>query len=218
MLRCILESEGNEAALCEPIVRAVAGVVREFEDHGLKLVEAFDSIPLLRIMSMMRELEYFSATDAPMALSIILRNKLRRILIKPEPEPVKRSKAERLAAEKAAAAADKAAAAAVRGAANARNIEIGRQIAALRDQTPNNRAFGRLRNKQFDVDTVAACEMMRVARMYGTRPEIYRSNVAWQTLAELSATCLSPAHRRDFERRIVAGEPVRAKEIAAARS
>ena len=61
MLRCILESEGNEAALCEPIVRAVAGVVREFEDHGLKLVEAFDSIPLLRIMSMMRELDSSAA-------------------------------------------------------------------------------------------------------------------------------------------------------------
>ena len=69
VLRCILESTGNENALMELIVRAVAGAISEFEDHGLALIEAFDSIPLLRIVDMMRELEYFRQSDAVLALS-----------------------------------------------------------------------------------------------------------------------------------------------------
>jgi hypothetical protein len=35
-----------------------------------------------------------------------------------------------------------------------RNIGIGRKLVALRDKTPNNREFGRLRCQQFDVDTL----------------------------------------------------------------
>jgi hypothetical protein len=77
--RCILESEGNEGAFCEPFVGAVHGVCngREFADRGLELVEAFDQIPLVEILETMRRLEFFHLSDVPSALCQIVRNKLR---------------------------------------------------------------------------------------------------------------------------------------------
>jgi hypothetical protein len=57
--------------------------------------------------------------------------------------------------------------------------------------------------------------MMRVARLCGDRPEIYRRVRLWRVLVELLAPALPESKRLAFERRIVAGESVRANEIAA---
>ena len=56
--------------------------------------------------------------------------------------------------------------------------------------------------------------MMRVAKAYGDRPEIYRA-VAWAALLELSLPSMSDAKRQGFERRIVAGERIAPAEIKA---
>jgi hypothetical protein len=207
--RCILESTANEGAFSEPFVSAVHNVCskKEFAERGLDLIAGFDQIDLLGIWQTMRSLELFRKSDAPSVLSQIVRNKLSRILFPPQPEPVKQSKREKIAAAKASV---------TRLAQVERNMEMGRQLIALRDLTPNNRAFGRLRTNQFDVDTVAAAEMMRVARLYGDRPEIYRK-VRWAVLVELASSVLSESCRQEFERRIVAGVTVRANEVAAAR-
>jgi hypothetical protein len=55
-------------------------------------------------------------------------------------------------------------------------------------------------------------EVMRVARLYGDRPEIHRK-VRWRALVELSSTTMPESRRQAFERRIVAGEN-EAKDIA----
>ena len=57
---------------------------------------------------------------------------------------------------------------------------------------------------------------MRVARLYGSREEIFR-NVGWSTLVELASTSTSAEHREKLEVRILAGERVNGAEIIRAR-
>ena len=135
---------------------------------------------------------------------------MRRILFPPQPEPVRApSKKERLEADKKATVE-----------ANRRivekKIELGRKLAALRDATPNNRRFGRAVRERFNLhDAQEVGGMMRVARLYGERPEIFR-NVSWHALTELASSATSEAAK--FEARILAGERVNGAEIIRARS
>ncbi|RQH15692.1 hypothetical protein [Bradyrhizobium sp. RP6] len=208
-LRCIVESEANSGALSELHIRAVSAEIGPYTDRGLSLIEAFDQISLLGIVEQMRALEYFYEEEAQSALERILRHKLRRILApeqRPSPPPPTRQ--ERIAAHKAHAAA-------ARLAQVERNIEMGRQMVALRDMTPCNKKFGGLRAQQFDVEQPRAAEMLRVARLYGERKEMF--NAGWQTLVELSSPATSPALRRKFEAKILAGERVTGAEIVRAR-
>jgi hypothetical protein len=99
-----------------------------------------------------------------------------------------------------------------------RKIELGRQLAELRDATPNNRKFGQAVRRQFDIpDANDACEMARVARLYAARPEIYRA-VGWHALKELASSATSESQRQNFEARILAGERVTGAEIIRARA
>jgi hypothetical protein len=136
-------------------------------DSGLRWFEEFDRVDIAAIQrqaKLGRDVvpQRFGVTSA-------LFRELHSAFV--PPKPAKQSKKARLAAEKASATA-------ARIAGIERKIEMGRQMVALRDKTPCNKMFGRLRSKYYDVDTVAACELMRVARLYGARPEIYRT-VAW---------------------------------------
>jgi hypothetical protein len=210
--RCILESEGNQDSFREPFVSAVLSSVGKFADRGLELVEAFDQIDLVGILEQMRALEFFYLSDVPIALASIVRNKLRRILFPPQPEPPKAlSKEERIAADKLATAS-----------ANRRvveqRIELGRKLAKLRDATPNNRRFGRIVREKYDLhDSLHVAEVMRVARRYGERPEIYRA-VGWRVLVQLASQATSTAHREKIEARILAGRRVNGAEIIRARA
>jgi hypothetical protein len=164
--RCILELEANEGAFAEPFVTAVHGVCskKEFADRGLKLIEAFDQIPLQKIVETMRGLDLFKESSIRHYLSMIVENKVRKILFPPPPEPPpKPSKRERIAADKRGIAA-----------ARIKNVErkmdLGRKLAALRDTVPNNQKFGWAVRRQFGLDNpLEVAEMMRVARRYGDR-------------------------------------------------
>jgi hypothetical protein len=80
-------------------------------------------------------------------------------------------------------------------------------LLALRSKAKWNNEFGRLRRKLFDVDTKAAFEAMRIARIYGQRPEIY-SRLSWQALIQLTSPSLPAGARRQLEMRIIAGESI----------
>jgi hypothetical protein len=209
--RCILESQGNEDAFSEPFVSAVLSAAgTEFADRGLELIEAFDQIRLVEILETMRSLEYFRISEAESALRQIVRNKLRRILFPPQPEPVKPpSGKERRAADKQATAA-----------ANRRiveqKIELGRRLAELRDSMPNNRRFGAAVRKLGHDDPLHVAEVMRVARLYGDRPEIF-CNASWHALTELASSATSDEERRTFEARIFAGGRVNGAALIRAR-
>jgi hypothetical protein len=110
------------------------------------LIAAFDQIPLQEIVKTMRGLDLFKESSIGRYLSMIVENKVRKILFPPQPEPPpKPSKQERIAADKQATAE-----------ANRRiveqKIELGRKLAALRDTIPSNRKFGSAVRKQFGLD------------------------------------------------------------------
>jgi hypothetical protein len=81
LIRCILESSGNEDALIEPIVSAVSVCLKpEWTDRGVELIEAFDKIPLIAILETMRGLDLFGEQSLAHYYSIAIRNKLAAIL------------------------------------------------------------------------------------------------------------------------------------------
>lgn len=81
LIRTILESEGNEDALIEPIVHAVSFCMKkEWTDLGLAWIEAFDKIKLTEVLRTMRSLDLFAEKNLSYYLGISLRNKLWPIL------------------------------------------------------------------------------------------------------------------------------------------
>ncbi len=97
-----------------------------------------------------------------------------------------------------------------------KNIALGLQLLALRSAIKSNYAFGRAVRRQFDIDGQHACEVMKVARVYGARPEI-STRLSWNALVHLASPRLPAAARDALEHRIIAGERIGAPEIRAAR-
>jgi hypothetical protein len=98
LIRTIIESEGNEEALIEPIVSAVSICMRpEWTKKGLAWIEAFDRIPLVTILETMRSLDLFSEQSIGRYFSISIRNKLWAILEPPvcKPAPVRAKRIKR---------------------------------------------------------------------------------------------------------------------------
>jgi hypothetical protein len=96
LIRTILESEGNEDALVEPIVNAVCSCMRpEWTDLGLVWIETFDKFKLTALLETMRSLDLFAEKDLGYHLGISLRNKLRPILDPLVPKPAPPIKAKR---------------------------------------------------------------------------------------------------------------------------
>ncbi|WP_298876818.1 hypothetical protein [uncultured Bradyrhizobium sp.] len=93
LIRTILESDGNENALIEPIVSAVSMSMRpEWTDRGLAFIEAFDRLPLVQILETMRGLDVFSEKNLSTYLGMVLTNKLAKVFA-PPPAPPKARRA-----------------------------------------------------------------------------------------------------------------------------
>jgi hypothetical protein len=90
------------------------------------------------------------------------------------------------------------------------------ELIALRATIKSNCAFGRQVRRRFDIDGQHACETMKVARAYGTRPEIF-TRLSWNALVMLASPSMPAAVRQDLEARILAGEPIGAPQIRRAR-
>jgi hypothetical protein len=87
-LRCILESAGNENALVKPIVYAVSiCLTPAVAGRGIELLEAFDQIPLMKILETMRGLDLFREQSLGSYIAIALKNKLAKML-----QPIEHSK------------------------------------------------------------------------------------------------------------------------------
>ena len=81
---------------------------------------------------------------------------------------------------------------------------------------PSNRKFGAAVRKLGHDDPLQVAEVMRVARLYGARPEIFR-NVGWRTLRDLASSVTSESQRKKFEALVLAGKRVSGAEIIRAR-
>lgn len=202
LVRTIIESEGNHDSLIEPIVSAVSMAMRpQWTELGLAWIEAFDQIKLTEILQTMRGLDLFGEQNLPHYLSNVLHNKLCKILEPAKPESAPSAKRE-----------PKAPAALRRIPGIEKNITLGLELLALRSALKSNYAFGRAVRRQFDIDNQHAGEVMKVARVYGARSEIY-TRLSWNALLHLASRTLPAATREALERRIVAGEHIGAPEI-----
>ena len=93
LVRTIIESEGNESALVEPVVSAVAMVISDFPkwtDKGLAWIQAFDALDLNGLVATMRGLDLFKETSLPQYLSWVICNKLRKVFEAPAAPPAPR--------------------------------------------------------------------------------------------------------------------------------
>jgi hypothetical protein len=206
-LRCILESEGNEDAIGDPIIVSAVGscLHPKFIDSGVALLEAFDQVRLMDLLQTMRGLDLFAESSLSRYMSIALRNKLAAIL---EPTKVKPAKVKLL---------PKPPLAVTRIPVIEKAIAMGLELLTLRARISCNKRFGKeLRRLLPGIDPINATESMKVARAYGTRPEIYR-RLSWIALFELSSPKMSPSVRKAFEADILAGKTVTAKMIRKAR-
>jgi hypothetical protein len=202
IIRCILESSGNEGALFGPVVRAVSSCLTpELTNRGLNVIEAFDRIPLVPILETMRGLDLFGENSLGYYYSIAIRNKLAAIM---EPADRPASKPVQVKRE------PKSPRSVTRIPEIEQKIALGMELLALRATAKWNE-FGRLRSKRFDVDTQQAVYLMSVARAFGNRPEIF-TRLSWNALVLLSSPTMPAPAREGLEVRILAGERIGAPQ------
>ena len=92
-----------------------------------------------------------------------------------------------------------------------RAIALGVELLQLRSTMCSNTQFGHVVKSRFGVEQKHASEIMRVARLYASRPEIHRT-VSWRTLVKLSSP-MSAAARQHLEARILAGDQIGAPDV-----
>jgi hypothetical protein len=204
LIRVLTESEGNSDALIKPVIWAVDLCMPRFAKHGLALIEAMDNIPLVKTWDTLRGLRLGSEADTMFLLATSIRNHLIARLEPVVAKPVKIKPEPKLPAS------------VTRVPTTERNIARGLEMLALRAEIKHNMSFGRALRRRFEVDGQEASELMRAARAYGSRPDIYR-RLSWAALLALSSQAMPGEVRNTLEERIRSGERVAAHEIRAAR-
>ncbi|TCU73950.1 hypothetical protein EDE08_10422 [Bradyrhizobium sp. R2.2-H] len=199
VIRTIIESEGNGLALIEPVISAVSRVMTrrpEWPEKGIAWIAAFDGISLLQIVETMRGLEIFREESLGTYLAVAIESRLAKLFTEaPAPETAPPPKVPMSQARIPAIMA---------------KVALGRELAAIRDKTPNNRKFGELARARCDLEASEISELMRVARCYGDREEI-TSRLSWRSLVALSSSRLPDHVRRGLEKRILARASVSAE-------
>jgi hypothetical protein len=205
ILRIFLESDTNRDALVEPILCAVAFAHGRFARHGLALLDAMDTIKLSELLETMRSLDIFSEESISTYMEIAIRNRIAKILEPVVPEPVKIKPP------------PKPPQSAARIPLIEKQISIGSELFAIRASIPGNTEFGRQVRKRFPgVDQNLASDCLRVARLYASRPQIWRA-LSWIALVELSSPKMSQSVRKALEVKVMAGESITAPQIRKAR-
>jgi hypothetical protein len=95
LVRAIVESEGNQDALIEPVVVAVASCMRPIWTSRFEWISAFDQIPLVDTLNKLRDLDLFDERELAHYYSVSIKLKLWKIfgpdqVPKPAPAKVKR--------------------------------------------------------------------------------------------------------------------------------
>jgi hypothetical protein len=203
LLRTVYESSNGHAALTLPILDAVSNCTHQiWVDKGLAWIEAFDRIDLVGLHATLTELGL--ADQLGRALHVKLEGIIGPPTVEPAAKPVKTT-------------AKKLPARITRVALIEKRIEIGLKLIELRAKARRNNDFSTMRKKQLgDVDSVLATEATRVARIYGSRPDIFR-RISWRALVELSSPSLSTSTRQRFEAAIRAGKDIKGPQVARAR-
>ncbi len=208
-LRTIVESsEENQGALIADIITAVSDLILShprWANLGLEWLAAFDQIDLTEIRKTAK-----AANVQPLRVGIATLIAVELAKVLGPSRPPKPPKPPRIRRE------PKPPRVITQVAGVAKNIVLGLELLALRSTIKGNCAFGRQVRRQFDVDGQHACEVMKVARAYGTRPEIF-TRLSWNALVLLSSPTMPAPVRQDLEARILAGQSIGAPDIVRAR-
>jgi hypothetical protein len=202
-LRSFVETENRRVPIDAFALYAISDIMVAYPawaDSGLRWFEIFDRIDIAAAQRQAKANR--DVVPQKYGVATLLHRELSAAFAeKPDVAPPKQTARQRR--EESAAAAKIV----------ERKVELGRQLAQLRNTMPSNQKFGAAVRKQFDLrDSVYVAEVMRVARRYGSRPEIY-GTVGWRALVELASTTTPEALREKFEARILAGERVAGAEI-----
>lgn len=206
-LRVLTETHpANRSQLNRVVITAVNAICRmqHYTRHGLRFLEAFDTIDLGELH---KRAASFGLTMQPVqaTLAALISERLRAILPQENDRKPPRPKA-----------IGKPPASITRVAGVVRKVELGRQLLGLRKGVPHLAEFVRARGK-IEPDCQRAGDAMRVARAYGTRPEIC-ANLSWSALLVLASPSMPEQVRLELEDMILAGERIGASEIRRARS
>ncbi|HEU4805271.1 MAG TPA: hypothetical protein VFS91_05610, partial [Nitrobacter sp.] len=200
-LRTIAESENNQDALIEDVIEAISDIIRHhprWSNLGLEWLAAFDKIALIELR---RKVKAASVRPLKAGIATLICVELEEILGPSVlPKPVK------------AKAKAKPGASLIRVPGVEQNIRLGLELLALRSAIKSQQEYGRQVRRQFDIETKLAVAALKVARLYGARPEIY-TRLSWNALVTLASPTVPAAARDALERRIIAGERIRAPEI-----
>jgi hypothetical protein len=91
-IRTIIESDGNAAALVEPVIGAVSSVMvfhPEWPNRGLAWIAAFDDVPLAAVLQTMLDLDVFQPSEIGHYFFMMLRKRLATVFDPPEVSKVK---------------------------------------------------------------------------------------------------------------------------------
>ncbi len=197
VLRTIAESAGNERELIADVILAVSDLVRyhpRWVNTGIVWLEVFDQIKLAQIREKAKATGVQPLRDAIVTLVYLkLEEMLGPSVLPKPPKPAKVKREPRSLTPKIE-----------------QKIALGMQLLELRSKATQNKKFGSLRRKHFDVDTQQAVHLMRVARAYGGRPEIYR-RLSWKALRDLSSPTMQIRRARG---QLKPGRPKRADQPA----
>lgn len=200
LLRTFTETENRTRARIDAFsLHAISDILiayPEWADSGLRWFEVFDGINLGAIQRQARANR--DAVPQRWGLGTLLHRELAEAFAEKQdvapPKQTARQRTEALAA-KAAAIVEK-------------KVALGRELAAVRATVSSNRKFGAIIRRQFDIHNATEVgEMARIARLYGDRPEIYRT-VGWNALVQLSSPSTPEDVRQKLEARILEGERV----------
>jgi hypothetical protein len=205
VLMLFVQTKSNAGMMVRPMIQAVSDILlhhRRWRDAGSALLDSFDKISLSKIWETAKATRIKARREIICALLFVELERLLGPAVPPKPRPVKREP--RLTLQERELPAVR------------RNIQLGCELLVRRAAINSNVDVGEMYREVGIDDTKLATECVRVARVYAERPDV-TERVRWNVLVALCSPSLSEDQRQDFERRIIAGQKVQAKQIKLAR-
>jgi hypothetical protein len=195
LVRTIVESEGNACALIDPVLCAISAVMLAYPawpETGLRWIEAFDDIDLMKMHDIVRPLK--PAEPARSTIAGMLVQRLHPIFCPPKVKPPKKVYEPKKPP-------------------NGARIAIEQGLFLLQHKGPHaNSPISQIAYEKFKLSASECCQVINAARLYGKRQELV-ARLSREALFRLSAPMMPANVRQAIERRLSAGERMGGPEI-----
>ena len=194
LITSIIESEGNGDALVEPIVSAVSDIMKrrpDWPERGSLWLEAFDQVPLVPLLDVFRSLNAFTDGELAHHYMICVGRRVGKLIAEHD------------------APASPPATNRVSGARRA--IEQGLELLKLKGPKKTS-PITRVASDRFGLSASECGQVITAARLYGDKIWMVEK-LSRDALFTLASPSLPESVRDAVERRLRAGEKVKAPEI-----